>query len=830
MKKLYLLFILTIFPFLCFSQNEKEIVLGNKTFNYTISTNGDCIVPVSYFDLIQKKELLNNINDKPYFEFILNGQLVTSSMPLWRYKGNVKRNMANGGVEIVSTFIGRRAASGVILILDHQYFPESNLIRERMRLQSNGKKAELNNLNGRNHFIFPRYNFQNTTSVIDIEEIRMGSYNMEILNNFAPERTYDNRPTRNLAGCHMFHTDFIPHNIGNGNIEVKGPFTVASFDRYKFVTSYEHASQDYAISTNKNGNGATIDASQGVKGSMDYIPTDDDYWFIGTAFEKKSSAVSISQNIRRGGYLDKELIPKNGYYETVWSTINFMPVNEDHLAAIKHYILDQITEHKPSRETHYYYNTWGMQRDTGNEGDDMRETFNEKRILEEIDYAAQLNVDFIVLDDGWQETMGIWKPNQRKLPSGIGVLADRMKKHGIKPGLWLSLMGIDSTTVRYDKHREWVILDAKNTPIAAQWDHPAFDIVGDFYDMIKEDHKYLIDLGFKFFKWDAINTFNSFQPNLNHGDESYSRKERIDRYNYLLPFYVVKLMRELREYDPEVIVEVDLTEPERAMVGLMPLQEGKLFWMNNGASGYGDYSTLRSKSMRNIINQNGSLLPPEILTYAYYPHNTAPYFAQRYNINSTLIAGHGVWGNLKIMGRNDRIKVGSLIKKSKQVMAHINGCPLIKEGLIGASPEIYTQINKDKAYGQVVGFSGQAINYKYRTEINAQNLLGVLNHAFNVQGNEIVFDFQFTMPDDTREAFILGNDGNSINILSYTGWLDDIQSDNKSLNVKTGSVGIMEIKLPNGSKNIQANLEYMLADGIMTVAADAQQQIKITWE
>jgi hypothetical protein len=828
MKKYCLLLILTILPILCFSQKEK-IVLGNETFSYILSTEGNRIVPVSYFDIVQEKELLNNIDTKPYFEFILNGQLITSAMPLWTYKGNNKRNMANGGIETVSTFAGHGAATGIILMLDHQYFPGSNLIRERMRLKANGKSAQLNNLNGRNHFVFPCYNLNTSVSKIDIQEIRMGSYNMEILDDFSPERTYDNRSARNLAGCHMFHTDFIAHNTDNGNVEVKGPFTVMAINDYKIVTSYEHASQDYALSGSKNGNSTAIDLSQGVKASMDYVPTDDDYWFIGTVFEKNLNTVSVSQKIHRGGYLDGEQIPQNGYYETVWSTINFIPADEDHLATIKHYILNQITEHKLSRETYFYYNTWGMQRDTGNEGEDMRETFNEKRILDEIDYAAELNIDFIVLDDGWQETMGIWTPNQRKLPNGLNALIERMRKYGIKPGLWLSLMGIDSTTIRYNQHRDWVILDAKGSPIAAQWDHPAFDLVGGFYDMIKEDHKYLINLGFKFFKWDAINTFNSTHPKLGKGAVGYSRKERIDRYNYLLPFYVVKLMRELREYDPEVVIEIDLTEPERAMIGLMPLQEGKLFWMNNGASGYGDYSTFRSKSMRNIINQTGSLLPPEVLTYAYYPHNTAPHFAQRYNINSTLIAGHGVWGNLKIMGSNDRAKAGSLIKKSKRIMPYINGIPLLIKGLIGASPEIYAQIDKDTAYGQIVAFSGQAIEHKYHAEVNTENFLGVLNHAFHAESNRLVFDFQFTMPDDTREAFILGNDGKGIQIVSYTGWLDDIQLENKSLNIKTGSAGIMKIRLPEELKNIRLNCEYTLVDGIMKIFAKAGQQITINW-
>lgn len=36
-------------------------------------------------------------------------------------------------------------------------------------------------------------------------------------------------------------------------------------------------------------------------------------------------------------------------------------------------------------------------------------------------------------------------------------------------------------------------------------------------------------------------------------------------------------MKELRKYNNDVVIEVDLTEPERCMIGLMPLQEGIFF-------------------------------------------------------------------------------------------------------------------------------------------------------------------------------------------------------------------------------------------------------------
>ena len=55
---------------------------------------------------------------------------------------------------------------------------------------------------------------------------------------------------------------------------------------------------------------------------------------------------------------------------------------------------------------------------------------------------------------------------------------------------------------------------------------PVFDIVGPFSDLFLEDCKKLIDQGIRFFKWDAMNTFNSSLSGLNHGDNSHTKKRK----------------------------------------------------------------------------------------------------------------------------------------------------------------------------------------------------------------------------------------------------------------------------------------------------------------
>ena len=182
----------------------------------------------------------------------------------------------------------------------------------------------------------------------------------------------------------------------------------------------------------------------------------------------------------------------------------------------------------------------------------------------------------------------------------------------------------------------------------------------------------MIDQGCRFMKWDAINTFYSSLPDLDHGSNKYSKEELRARYEYLLPIYVVRAMEVLTDYEPELIIEMDVTEARRVMVGLAPRSQGKLFWMNNGASWYNDYTTFRTQSMRTIANEFGGIIPLELFTYANYPQNERG--AMKYNVNNSLLAGHGFWGNLQLMNSEERKWVGKQVEMSKKVLALFGRC------------------------------------------------------------------------------------------------------------------------------------------------------------
>lgn len=717
----------------------------------------------------------------PVFEFCINGRIYTSSDPVWTFAESQSTNLVNGAVRTTYRYNGAKALKGLVLYWDRETVEGENYVRERLRLRSSQDcKFRLTNINGKNHFIFPRYTFE-SSAVPSALEIRIATYGKEVLENYNTAATYDTRSSRNLASCHMFHPDFLEHEAG---CEVKGPFLFVESDDIRILTSYEHASQDkMSKKMNENNSTENIDAQQGVEGNLEKM-TDDDLWFISSNMEYKNGQTIIYSKIRRGGYVEGEVIPSEGFYETVWYTTSQLNKEDSYESHIHEYLYNRITTHPISRKPDFYYNTWGMQRTMQ---PDMRECFTQERILKEIDLAAEMGMDIFIMDDGWQETFADWTANKERLPDGLAPLINRIKEKGMTPGIWLSLLGVDPSSDIAKEHPEWIILDKDGVPTKAQWGFPTFDLVGGYYDILLASMKRLVDQGIRFFKWDAINTLNSYQANLGHGNEEHSRKERLDRYNYLLPFRVVSLMRELREYCPEVVVEIDLTEPERALIGLMPLQEGKFFYMNNGASNYGDYSTYRSKSMRNSVNATHSVIPCELLTYACYPYNKTPYFSQRYNVNTILQAGHGIWGDLTCTGRTERKYIASQTAKAKRVLKHTAGNPLHVSGQVGSVPEIYLQSNYNEGWALLTAFSGGPVRHTHMIDLNTDKVLGVLNHSYRLENKGVAINFEFPCADESREVFVIGNDGIPVRILSSTGWIDDITVSGNTVRIKAGS-------------------------------------------
>jgi len=89
---------------------------------------------------------------------------------------------------------------------------------------------------------------------------------------------------------------------------------------------------------------------------------------------------------------------------------------------------------------------------------------NEPVVLNTLERLNDLPFDVFQLDDGWQITHGDWEPT-RKFPSGMKVLADRIKATGKTAGLWIAPFMVTRLSNIYHDHPDWLLRDEYDKPI-----------------------------------------------------------------------------------------------------------------------------------------------------------------------------------------------------------------------------------------------------------------------------------------------------------------------------------------------------------------------------
>lgn len=113
-----------------------------------------------------------------------------------------------------------------------------------------------------------------------------------------------------------------------------------------------------------------------------------------------------------------------------------------------------VPEHWARRERAVVLNSWEAQYFEVGEGP----------FLELADSAAEVGVECVVLDDGWfgtrnadDSSLGDWRENPRKLPSGIDGLAHEVHARGLGFGLWVEPEMVSPVSELYRAHPDWCL-------------------------------------------------------------------------------------------------------------------------------------------------------------------------------------------------------------------------------------------------------------------------------------------------------------------------------------------------------------------------------------
>lgn len=439
----------------------------------------------------------------------------------------------------------------------------------------------------------------------------------------------------------------------------------------------------------------------------------------------------------KGNYPANRVVTEENPFESVWFQAAVVKGGADELAAAyRDFQLKRCTVNVGSRKPYVFYNTWASQeRDKwwDKSGDFMR-LMNEKRILEDVDIAHELGVDVFVVDVSWFKQTGDWIVDEKRFPHGLGVVRERLRKHGMKMGLWFNPTEAAKNSAMMARNRRSVMsFRGEESREHSVWSTPGSQNIcvvspywKDFADRLIEIAR---ELDVTYFKWDGISQFGCDSPDHDHGDATTTSADRHDCYSFEQVRYLCKIVDRICDAIPGAIVDFDVTEGGRC-VGLAFLSSGKYFATNNGPY-YPHidvpYDWDTSDTWSNVFVYPGPARAwicrasldydrwiPSVLFLCHFLPD-APRESELINLGSLMLGPNGIWGNLQCVPPEGRRLFGEALAAYKHVRDDITAASPVRIGRIGSSPEIHEKIAPN-GNGLFVMFANEGGDHVYVTE------------------------------------------------------------------------------------------------------------------
>lgn len=124
--------------------------------------------------------------------------------------------------------------------------------------------------------------------------------------------------------------------------------------------------------------------------------------------------------------------------------------------------------------------------------------------------AKEVNIDMLVMDDGWfgkrdddNSGLGDWFVNEKKLGGTLGNLIERINDLGVKFGIWIEPEMVSEDSDLYRKHPDWALTIPGRKPVRSRnqlvLDFSRKEVVDEIYSQICK----VLDQGnIEYVKWD----------------------------------------------------------------------------------------------------------------------------------------------------------------------------------------------------------------------------------------------------------------------------------------------------------------------------------------
>lgn len=182
--------------------------------------------------------------------------------------------------------------------------------------------------------------------------------------------------------------------------------------------------------------------------------------------------------------------------------------------------------------------------------------FNGEKLLDIAKEAAQMNLDMLVLDDGWfgkrdndDSGLGDWFVNENKLGEPLKVLVNKINDLGLKFGIWVEPEMISEDSDLYRTHPDWAMVVPGRNPVRSReqlvLDMSRTEVVEYLKDCL---FKLLDSANITYIKWDMnrslASAYSAAIPKQRQGEV---------RHRYVLGLY--RLLEAVTDRYPDLLLE-----------------------------------------------------------------------------------------------------------------------------------------------------------------------------------------------------------------------------------------------------------------------------------
>ncbi len=102
------------------------------------------------------------------------------------------------------------------------------------------------------------------------------------------------------------------------------------------------------------------------------------------------------------------------------------------------------------------WNSWSGSSFTGGLGTNIDQTIVRENLAIMARELAPYGIDYLQIDDGYQDANGDWNADPTRFPDGIDTLATEIEGAGLTPGIWVKALIVDVDSELARAHPEWL--------------------------------------------------------------------------------------------------------------------------------------------------------------------------------------------------------------------------------------------------------------------------------------------------------------------------------------------------------------------------------------